>query len=114
MIVPDIEWRARRYVQQLSNKNIHAADEFIESCHIGHYGRPKNGMSLLRSAFGNSGHMWMYDWNTMSRLLTDAGFVSIRRCEFNDSSDPQFKIVEDAGRFKDGGNGELSIEARKQ
>ena len=70
-------------------------------------------MALLRSAFGNSGHMWMYDWPTMSAELEKAGFFKIRRCNFNDNPDPMFRRVEDAGRFADQGNAELAIEAVK-
>jgi hypothetical protein len=37
------------------------------------------------------------------------GFQQIRRCEFGDSKDPMFKLVEDLGRFVKA----LAIEARK-
>lgn len=113
IIVPDIEWRSRRYLKNLDLGQPKASDEFIESCHIGHYSRPKNAISLLRTVFGNSGHMWMYDFSTMSKCLTDAGFRAIRRAQFNDSADVKFIEVEDRGRFNDGGGNEVAIEAKK-
>jgi hypothetical protein len=57
--------------------------------------------------------MWMYDLALMSHLLTEAGFVDIRRCDFHDSSDPMFEKVEDRGRFYDSGERELAMQARK-
>ena len=73
----------------------------------------EQAQSLLRSAFGNSGHMWMYDLALMSRLLEEAGFADIRRCDFCDSGDPMFDKVEDRGRFYDSGERELAMQARK-
>lgn len=112
MIVPDLEWRAKRYVGALANGDAAAADDFIKACNIGTILRPRGPMALLRTAFG-SGHMWMYDYATMTRLLANAGFVDIRHCEMGDSGDPMFDKVEDRGRFIDSGERELALQARK-
>lgn len=103
MIVPDLEWRARRYVKALDAGEPMAGDAFIEACNIGASHRKRGTAGLLRAAFGNSGHTWMYDYGTMKSLLTDAGFVDIRRCELGDSKDPMFDLVEDSRRFIDSG-----------
>jgi predicted SAM-dependent methyltransferase len=113
IIVPDLEWRAKRYVAATANGDATAADDFISSCHIGQAVRPRGLLALLRAAYGNSGHMWMYDYATMTRLLAEAGFVDIRRCEMGDSGDPMFDKVEDRGRFIDSGENELALQARK-
>jgi hypothetical protein len=111
--VPDLEWRARRYLQDKQNGGASGADDFINACGMGETDRARGGLALLRSAFGNSRHMWMYDLALMSRLLTEAGFVDIRRCDFHDSGDPMFEKVEERGRFHDSGERELAMQARK-
>ena len=113
MIVPDLEWRAQRYLQDKQKGGLNSADDFIKACNIGETDRARGGLALLRSAFGNSGHMWMYDLALMSRLLEEAGFADIRRCDFCDSGDPMFDKVEDRGRFYDSGERELAMQARK-
>lgn len=113
MIVPDLEWRARRYVEHRSANKVGAADCFIEACGIGVANSPTNLMGLLRSAIGNSGHSWMYDEEGMRQLLVAAGFIAIRRCDFHDSGDAMFDRVEDRGRFYENGERELALEGRK-
>ena len=56
----------------------------------------------------------MHDEASMTRLLRDAGFVAIRRCQFGDAQDPMFNRVEEHGRFFDTGHAELAIEARRK
>jgi hypothetical protein len=111
MIVPDLAWRARRYLEHAGAET--AGDEFIKSCLIGDETRPRGVTAHLRTAFGNSGHSWMYDEAGMAALLRAAGFVDIRRCGFNDSADPRFSEVEDRGRFVDCDMAELALEARR-
>jgi len=113
LIVPDLEWRARRYVGGCSSNDDSAADVFISACLIGETDRPRGLMAMLRSAFGNSGHSWMYDERIMRRILVDAGFIDIQRCDFNDSGDTMFARVENHDRFYDSGERELALQARK-
>ncbi len=113
MVVPDLQTRATRYLRAHQAGVETAADDFIKSCNIGELESPRGPMGLLRSAFGHHGHAWMYDEPLMTRLLGEAGFVSIRRCHFNDSGDPMFGRVEEQGRFFDEGEPELAMEARK-
>jgi predicted SAM-dependent methyltransferase len=113
MIVPDLGWRVRRYQETSSKGDAGAADNFITSCLIGDTERPRGILALLRSSFGNSGHSWMYDEQLMRRLLDEAGFIQIRRCDFGDSTDPMFVSVENRERFYDDGERELAFEALK-
>jgi hypothetical protein len=71
-----------------------------------------NPLNALRSLIGNSSHLWMFDYNSMSKELADAGFTSIRRASFGDSEDRMFDLVEDPTRFIDGDIVEVAIEAR--
>ena len=49
--------------------------------------------------FGNSKHLWMWDYNSLSKVLTEVGFTKIKLCKFNDSDDKMFLLVENKERF---------------
>ena len=46
--------------------------------------------------FRNSGevHRWMYDRYSLSRLLTESGFINIQICQADESSIPDFNTYE--------------------
>jgi len=114
LIVPDLKERARRYLDAAACDDPEAASAFMRSSHLGSEQRPRGTLRRLRQLFGGSAHLWMWDEAAMSRELKSAGFVAIRRCAFNDSDDPMFARVEDAGRFIDADTGirELALSAR--
>lgn len=113
MIVPDLASRAERYLRDRAAGRHGAADAFMEACNVGATKRPKGPVGLLRSLFGHSGHLWMYDRELIADLLQQAGFVDVRPCEFHDSGDPIFDLVEDRGRFFDDGEPEAAMQARR-
>ena len=113
LIVPDIGWRAERYLRDRKAGNPSAADAFIKACNIRDAKHAKGAMGMLRTTFGNSGHLWMYDRELMSVLLKDAGFTDIRPCAFGDSGEKMFELVEHPGRFVDGGEAEAALQARR-
>ena len=55
---------------------------------------------LGRHLFGYLMHLWLWDYESIEKELKDVGFVNIRRCEFNDSEDEMFKLVENKRRFE--------------
>ena len=112
LIVPDLEWRARKYVEQLPDPG--AAHEFMQTSGLGLRSGGRDGFaSRLRFALGNSKHVWMYDEATLKEELAAAGFVEIRRCGLGDSEIPAFQEVEDPRRFQNGEHPELAVECRK-
>lgn len=111
LVVPDLHWRALRYVAAAANGKHSAADQFMSATNLGRGGRPKDLVTLARNCFGHSAHLWMYDFASLTPQLEAAGFVAIRRCELGDASDRMFDLVEDRGRFFDDGDRELAIEA---
>lgn len=113
LVVPDIEWRAVRYVRDRGEGTCSAADAFIESCNIGSKHMPKGFLGRLRATYGHTGHRWMYDFRSMSTLLSQAGFVDVRRCTMGDSGDAMFDAVEAKDRFFEMGELELALQARK-
>jgi hypothetical protein len=115
LIVPDLQERARRYIEEVSNGSPEASANFMRNCHLGLEGRPQSILGRLRLLVGGSAHLWMWDEPSMVKQLKLAGFTEIKRCEFGDSTDPMFSQVEDRGRFIDENLHlrELAIEARK-
>ncbi len=113
LIVPDLLWRARKFVTDHEAGIASAADEFMYSCYLGEERPSRTVMAKLRALLGNSAHRWMFDAPQMKALLARAGFTDIRDCRFGDSEVEAFKQVEDEGRFIDTGHAEVALEARK-
>ena len=59
--------------------------------------------------FGNSLHLWMWDYKSIKYELELAGFKDIRRATFGDSADRMFDTVEEKSRWENA----LGIECRK-
>mgnify|MGYP001608448470 FL=1 len=98
LVVPDLETLAKRYIDSPSPE---AAFQFMRDTSLGQERRPRSLVAMLREAMGNSKHLWMWDFKSLSAELQQAGFVKIRRCSFGDSNDLMFRNVEEPGRFED-------------
>lgn len=112
LIVPDLRARADIYVASSVN-DPEAAHRFIQSLGMGLNERPTSHLNRLTQRLGNSMHLWMWDEPSMRVALEQAGFAIIRRCEFGDSEDFLFRLVETPSRFLKNGIKELAMEAKK-
>src|ERR1700730_17321055 len=101
LIVPDLEARARIYLQKLESGDVDANTWLMRTAGIGIERRDRSLEGIARLVLGNSAHLWMWDEKSIAAALRKAGFVGVRRCHFNDSSDAAFQLVEDPGRFFD-------------
>ena len=108
-VVPDIESMARSYISSLDTGNKTASIQFVKNTMMGVANRRRGLIGLIRSYYGNSHHLWMWDHQSLSEELHKAGFIQIRNAGFNDSKEGMFKLVEDESRFK----GAVAIECRK-
>ena len=98
LIVPDLEWRSRLYLENLNQGDAQAASNFLRSSILGQ--ETKRGLiRTIRSAFSGSSHLWMWDYVSMKGALEHAGFKMVRRTEFGDASDSAFSEVENEARF---------------
>jgi predicted SAM-dependent methyltransferase len=81
VIVPDLELRARRYLEKLGTAA--AADEFVETLH---FRFPKTPHWTVRQSqalgIGYAEHCWMYDQYSITERLHQHGFVLLKQ---NDS-----------------------------
>jgi SAM-dependent methyltransferase len=115
LIVPDLEGRARRYLEAAGRQDPDAAERFFRETYLGQQRRRKGLTGILRQHLGNSAHLWMWDAAAIAAALKKVGFTDIRRCEFGDALDPAFASVEDVSRFSDEHTGdvEIAFEAKK-
>ncbi len=104
LVVPDLETMAREYVDSAGED---AALKFMRDTYLGHSTRSPGAGGLMRAWLGNSTHLWMWDYKSLARELSNAGFSKVRRAGFGDASDPVFALVEDPDRWA----GQLGIEA---
>jgi SAM-dependent methyltransferase len=108
-IVPDLEYAAKQYVHALGNGDSNASLDFIGSILMGQQKRPRGFKGLVKSLFGNSHHLWMWDTYSLKEELKLAGFREIRACKFHDCEDRMFDLVEDPSRFENA----VALECRK-
>jgi SAM-dependent methyltransferase len=115
LVVPDLESRAKKYLEKLKSGEPESSSWFMRASSLGAEHRRSGLSGLARAIFGNSAHLWMWDEGSMTSALKKVGFVDIRRASFNDSGDGAFLLVEEWGRFFDAevGAGECAVEARK-
>lgn len=113
VVIPDLEARIRRYVEERDMGRPDAAHRFMSRSGLGLGSRSAGMIGTLRAAFGNSRHQWMWDEASLREALVSAGFVNIRRVQFGDWSDQMFALVERADRLVDDGMAELAFEATK-
>ncbi len=110
LVVPDLYWRASRYLASSEVGDPLAADRLMSTCLLGRQSKSKGLMAIARDYLGNSAHLWMYDFAALKALLEEAGFAQVRLYELGDG-DPMFSLVEDKSRFFEGDERELAIEA---
>lgn len=108
-VVPDLEAYARNYLHSLDQRDSNSSLKFLKDSLLGYQERARGFKGLMVNLYGNSKHLWMWDYLSLSSELAQVGFKDIRRCQFNDCEDAMFKLVENAGRFKDA----VAVECRK-
>lgn len=108
-IVSDLEHAARLYITELDKGITSASLNFMNSTLLGVKKQPKGVNGFASSFLGNSNHLWMWDFTSLSEELKDVGFSQIKVCSFNDSKDEMFKHVESRDRFKNA----VAIECQK-
>ena len=87
LVLPDLEHFVKAY---MASKAPNAALEFMEETYLGKKKRPRGLTGFLPEYLGNSGHLWMWDFNSLAMELEFAGFDGIRRAYFGDSEEKMF------------------------
>jgi SAM-dependent methyltransferase len=105
LVLPDVEFMVNEYNRDPAPE---AAIRLMENTILGKKTRPRGIRGFTREWLGNSQHLWMWDYKSLSMELANAGFTGIRRAEFGDSQVTAFHAVESPDRWKDA----LGIECR--
>ena len=106
LVMPDLKKLCDDYL--LNESNPEASNEFINGTGMG-IKKQRKFIDRIKRVFANSGHLWLWDYNSTKKILTMCGFREIRICEYHDSELKEFEMVENMERF----NGALAIEAKK-
>ena len=109
LVVPDLEAIARRYVGPAGSDSAAAAMDFMRATSLGRESRARSLHAGVRALLGNSAHLWMWDYRSLSGELERAGFRAMRRCSFGDSEEPRIADVEQRDRLTDA----VAIECRR-
>ena len=81
----------------------------MRESYLGKEVRARGLAGLRRDYFGNSLHLWMWDFKGIAAELSALGYGGIRRAFFADSPDAMFHAVEDESRWRNA----LGVECRK-
>ena len=95
-VLPDLEHLVKNYV---NSSETDASMIFMKDSYLGCQSRPRGFSGILRAWLGNSAHLWMWDFKSISAELLTAGFTDIRRAKFGDSGDSMFEAVEERTRW---------------
>lgn len=104
-VFPDLKKIALDYI----HGNLDANGFMVETG-LGAKRRARGVKGFLMNFLGNSGHLWLWDEDSIFSELDKVGFAGIRRAAFADSTDPMFQLVESPGRW----HGHLGIECSKR
>lgn len=106
LVMPDLRLEAQRYLQ---SERPDASIAFLKKTGLGQVRRETSLRHRIYDAFGNSRHLWLWDYQSVATALQEAGFVEIRRATFGDADSPAYTEVERADRWEDA----LGIECRR-
>jgi SAM-dependent methyltransferase len=97
-VVPDLKAAVDAYIENYDQLDS-PASELMRNTMLGIEDRGKGLRSIMTKLYGNSKHLWMWDYKSMEYELQKAGFRNIRPSQFGDSTDNNFSFVEEEGRF---------------
>jgi len=95
-VLPDLAHEIKMY---LANPEQDACSTFMQRTYLGITSRPRGLVGFARTFFGNSHHLWMWDYKGICAELNAAGFVNVRRAELGDSEFIEFNTAEDPSRW---------------
>ena len=93
LVVPDLLWHAEQYVKRtrqlmdtqpeiIADRKSH--DAFLESVYGAYLNRRRYGLL----------HCYMYDWPTLTEILTSIGFKTIQRFDYRQGNDRELAALD--------------------
>ncbi len=99
LVMPDLEYMVERYLEQKKQGNTEASIHFIRDTYMVEESRKRGIRAIAEQVLGNSSHLWLWDFESTIVALEKVGFKAIRKCNYNDSGDEMFNLVEEEERF---------------
>jgi predicted SAM-dependent methyltransferase len=96
-VMPDMETWLAPYLNSTEDD---ACEKLWTRSYMASLSRPHGLGARLRDMFGNSKHLWLWDFKATRAELVAAGFVDVRRAQFNDSKYTDFKDIEVRDRWE--------------
>lgn len=96
-VVPDLRVSALQYLENFDSQESPASG-FMRDTKLG-VERSRSLSRRLTELFGNSKHLWMWDFKSLKYELETAGFVDVRSTIYGDSADASFLLVEREHRY---------------
>ena len=87
LVVPDLMFHARRYLQRVSESDLvgrEPHDEFLWNIYGAYLKKRRHGAS----------HHYMYDWPTLRLVLQEIGFSPVIRQSYQVSLDPELSLLD--------------------
>ncbi|BBM02971.1 methyltransferase domain-containing protein [Microbulbifer sp. GL-2] len=106
LVLPDLEYSINKYI---NDSSADSASVFLKETSLGKEKRSRGLKGFLLEWYGNSQHLWMWDYKSIAQELENAGFIDIRKAEYGDATDTSFTEVEDKGRWENC----LGVECKK-
>jgi SAM-dependent methyltransferase len=97
-VLPDLRCAVLNYIEKYDQTDS-PANELMRNTLLGVEDRSKTLLSNIKTIYGNSKHLWMWDYKSLAYELKNIGFKNIRQCYYGDSADPFFGFVEDEKMF---------------
>jgi SAM-dependent methyltransferase len=97
-VVPDLKAAVTDYLEQYDKQDT-PANILMQNTMLGIESRNKGLIGGIKGLYGNSKHLWMWDYRSLAFELDKIGFKDIRPAQYGDADDSQFSIVEEEDRF---------------
>jgi SAM-dependent methyltransferase len=97
-VVPDLRAAVDAYIKNY-DQSASPASDLMHDTMLGIEDRGKGIRSIMMKLYGNSKHLWMWDYPSLRYELQNAGFRNVRPISFGDSPDSNFALVEEESRF---------------
>ncbi len=83
-VLPDLEYVARTYINNIDSSKESASIDFFYDTQPGQEKRAKGVLGIMKTVFGNSKHLWMWNVKSLATEFSNIGFKDIHACKFND------------------------------
>ncbi|MES2807891.1 MAG: methyltransferase domain-containing protein [Bacteroidota bacterium] len=97
-VVPDLKAAVTDYLDTFNTEPA-PANNLMRGTMLGIETRGTGLAAAVKGLYGNSKHLWMWDYKSLAHELEKVGFKNICPITFGDADDAAFALVEEEDRF---------------